>query len=375
MAVPILRAPFPWFGGKSRAAHLVWSAFGDVPNYVEPFAGSLAVLLGRPTAARIETVNDKDAYLSNFWRAVSHDPAGVAEHADWPVNEVDLHARHLWLIHQDVFRERMLTEPDFYDVKVAGWWVWGLSAWLGSGWCAGGGNLGRFPTSIREESTVEATASRQHGRAGSSPKPPPRRDRSHSSGMRGVASIASGSTTQRRRTGHQSSPPRSGVALTPSRQLPELYFAKGLHSSAFGGSFDDLCARLRRVRVVCGDWSRVVTDSVTVHLGTTGILLDPPYADGARVYSEDDASLSVKVREWAIANGERKELRIAYCSYGEQPVPDGWVRVKWKAKGGYGNTRKGVDKNMNADRESIDLSPHCLPVVAAQGSLFGADIK
>ncbi len=27
-----LRAPFPWFGGKSRVAHLVWDRFGDVPN-------------------------------------------------------------------------------------------------------------------------------------------------------------------------------------------------------------------------------------------------------------------------------------------------------------------------------------------------------
>jgi DNA adenine methylase len=46
-----LRAPFPWFGGKSRAAHLVWAAFGDVPNYVEPFFGSGAVLLGGRVAA------------------------------------------------------------------------------------------------------------------------------------------------------------------------------------------------------------------------------------------------------------------------------------------------------------------------------------
>ncbi len=43
-----LKAPFPWFGGKSRVAHLVWERFGDVGNYVEPFAGSLATLLGRP---------------------------------------------------------------------------------------------------------------------------------------------------------------------------------------------------------------------------------------------------------------------------------------------------------------------------------------
>jgi len=56
-----LRAPFPWFGGKSRAAARVWAALGDVPNYVEPFAGSLAVLLARPHEPRVETVNDLDA--------------------------------------------------------------------------------------------------------------------------------------------------------------------------------------------------------------------------------------------------------------------------------------------------------------------------
>ena len=43
-----MRAPFVWFGGKRRVAPEVWAALGDVPNYIEPFAGSLAVLLGRP---------------------------------------------------------------------------------------------------------------------------------------------------------------------------------------------------------------------------------------------------------------------------------------------------------------------------------------
>jgi len=134
--VKALRAPFPWFGGKSRAAHLVWAAFGDVPNYVEPFAGSLAVLLARPTSSRIETVNDIDCYLSNFWRAVQAAPELVAEHADWPVNEADLHARHRWLVNQAEFRERMKQDPEFFDAKIAGWWVWGLCQWIGSGWCA-----------------------------------------------------------------------------------------------------------------------------------------------------------------------------------------------------------------------------------------------
>lgn len=43
-----LKAPFPWFGGKSKVAGLVWERFGEVENYVEPFFGSGAVLLGRP---------------------------------------------------------------------------------------------------------------------------------------------------------------------------------------------------------------------------------------------------------------------------------------------------------------------------------------
>ena len=41
--------------------------------------GSAAVLLGRPGGPRgTETVNDKDGFLANFWRAVKHDPEGVA---------------------------------------------------------------------------------------------------------------------------------------------------------------------------------------------------------------------------------------------------------------------------------------------------------
>lgn len=84
-----LKAPFPWFGGKSRVAAQVWERFGDVPNYVEPFAGSLAVLLGRPTDPGTETVNDLDCYLANFWRSVADDPVAVASWAAWPVNEAD----------------------------------------------------------------------------------------------------------------------------------------------------------------------------------------------------------------------------------------------------------------------------------------------
>src|SRR5215831_18679970 len=85
-------APFPWFGGKSRAAPLIWDALGDVPNYSEPFAGSLAVLLLRPHAPHLETVNDKDAFVANVFRALQAAPDAVAAACDRQVNEAELHA-------------------------------------------------------------------------------------------------------------------------------------------------------------------------------------------------------------------------------------------------------------------------------------------
>lgn len=134
-----LRAPFPWFGGKRRAASRVWAALGNVDHYVEPFAGSAAVLLARPHVGRCETINDADGMVSNFWRAVRSQPDAVAAHADWPVVEADLHARHLWLIGQrESLTERLIADPEWCDARVAGLWVWGAGLWVGSGWCDAG---------------------------------------------------------------------------------------------------------------------------------------------------------------------------------------------------------------------------------------------
>lgn len=33
MNAPVLKAPFPYFGGKRRVAPVVWKAFGDTSNY------------------------------------------------------------------------------------------------------------------------------------------------------------------------------------------------------------------------------------------------------------------------------------------------------------------------------------------------------
>src|SRR5262249_22364757 len=112
--------------------------------------------------------------------------------------------------------------------------------------------------------------------------------------------------------------------------------------------------RLRDVRVCCGDWTRAVTDSVTVRHGETAVFLDPPYFDGAIDYAEADRGVAVAVREWAIANGAR--MKIALCGYeGDHDMP-GWSVHAWKAHGGYSSAD---GENQNAHRERIWLSPKC----------------
>lgn len=138
----LLKAPFPWLGGKSRVADEVWSRLGDPTVYAEPFAGSVAVLMARPGGAGPrEVVCDLDGGISNFWRAVSAEPERVAHWADYPTIHQDLTARHRWLKYWAEENASKLSEdPHFYDVKAAGWWVWGRSNWIGGGWGSGKGD-------------------------------------------------------------------------------------------------------------------------------------------------------------------------------------------------------------------------------------------
>ncbi|MCC6546175.1 DNA adenine methylase [Candidatus Sumerlaeota bacterium] len=120
-----LKSPFPWFGGKSRVATEVWKRFGNPAFYIEPFAGSLAAFLGRPDFPSMETVNDKDGYVANFWRAVHSDPLAVAHQFLQPCFESDLHARRTALMSgKEEFTKRLASDPHYYDAQIAAWWAW-----------------------------------------------------------------------------------------------------------------------------------------------------------------------------------------------------------------------------------------------------------
>lgn len=318
MSAPRLDAPFPYFGGKSRVAAEVWSRFGKVDSYVEPFFGSGAVLLGRPSPSGVETVNDIDGMLCNFWRAVRHSPDAVAEFADWPVSEVDLHARHMVLVEERAgLTERLLVDPDYYDARLAGWWVWGASCWIGDGWCSGQGPW------VREGGRMVKRGA----------------------GL-GV---------------NRKLPNLGDMGRGVNRQLPHLGDAGRLNDWMRA-----LSARLRHVRIACGSWDRVMGDSVTVrgkgHFGVAGMFLDPPYAAGDMDYCAGGMGLGVAddVRAWCLKQGSRREMRIALCGHGSEHSAleaEGWSRYEWQTVGGYGTTEEARARGAS---ETIWFSPACV---------------
>lgn len=312
-----LAAPFPWFGGKSKAAKEVWAAFGTVKNYVEPFAGSAAMLLAAPDGKRIETINDADGFIANFWRAVAHDAGAVASAADWPVNETDLLARHSWLVRQSSgLLSRLHADPDYYDAKIAGWWCWGASAWIGAEWCSGRGPW-------VHDGDMLAKSPAGAGRVGVSARLPSLGDKG-----RGINRV----------TG----------ALT-RREYIVQWFAK-------------LQARMRDVRVTCGDWSRVLSPAVTTRHGLTAVFLDPPYTKGGMDYAAGGCGgeLAREVQAWCIASGDNPMLRIVLCGHaGEHDalLAHGWTTRLWTAGNGYARSDRAKE---NAKSETLWCSPHCM---------------
>lgn len=68
-----IKPPFAYYGGKTTLAPKIAELLPPHSHYVEPFAGSLAVLLAKkPSSA--ETVNDLDGDLVNFWKVLRDQP-------------------------------------------------------------------------------------------------------------------------------------------------------------------------------------------------------------------------------------------------------------------------------------------------------------
>ena len=371
-----------YFGGKSRWGAEVWQRFGTLDRYIEPFAGSLAVLLANPNQPKSEIVCDTECMIVNFWRAVAADPEAVAHYADWPSFHDDLTARHRWLIKWKAeTAPRFSTEPDFFDAKVAGWWVWGISNWIGGGFCIADSaqaqrkmpdkrpfmTTGVGVQAQRRKMPNQIPVTREHGAGGVAaqrqnfPDGIPYVGALPTAGNNGVAA-----NTEKLpdRIPSINAGAQSGKGLAVQRKMrdqipsifpPEAWGPRGVNSNrkslpfaqADGISPENrgerlipwmraLAKRLSKVVVLNRSWQSACTPTVTGQTRTsmlkTGIFMDPPYRTAPRaatLYDSDNDGTSddvaVAAFEWAREHGET--IKIAYCCHDNDfDLPEGWTK-------------------------------------------------
>lgn len=193
--------------------------------------------------------------------------------------------------------------------------------------------------------------------------------------------------------GNQKSKPnmRGNGICTP------IYRTRRARQLAILDWFEALAERLHNVRILHGDWSRLVSSPSALGLygkngkSVAGVFLDPPYAHdinrvrqllGIEQLPEQENQgrtdcylcdsdharvdqLVANVNTWCQQSGSNPRLRIALCGYaGEHDnlVHDhGWEKYSWTAQGGWANCgSQSTRGKANKAKESIWFSPHCV---------------
>ena len=346
-----MKAPFPWYGGKSRWAPDVWSRLGDsLRVYVEPFAGSLAVLLANKTPVSREVVCDLDGMICNFFRATAAEPDAVAHWATYPTIHQDLTARHRWLIEwRAEHAPRLSEDAEYYDARAAGWWVWGLSNWIGGGWCH---------ADSRAPDQIPHVCPTVGGRGVSMQRGHDKRP--HVGPRGGGQGVSMQVYDKRPHVGSSSAGQGVSMQVAEAAERMEPIFQR-------------LASRLQSVIVLNRNWTSAVTPSILQQTATcrtapdtVGIVLDPPYLTHERdsgLYGSDLGGTSDDVAqasyEWAI---DHPQHRIAYFAHaGDFEWPSDW-HVERKTFNGI----RVAERRSRLDE--CAFSPAC---TAPQGDLFG----
>lgn len=287
-----MRPLFPYFGSKGRAASLVWEALGDPDLYLEPFAGSLAVLLARPSVPRVEVAVDTDGLIVNFFRTLRSDPGALLDAVPLPVAEVDVWAAQARLIERaESLTEHLRTSPYYFNAPLAGLWWYGISSWLGSGF------PGRRPA--RQRPHIDRSLKGLHSKG------------MHDDRVLGVAS-------------------RLANVVLLADDWEEGWLRTFGRPSRQPDSVIDRWAK-------AGD--------------PVGVFLDPPYArvtagsarSGGLYRREWDADMTARLRAWCIEHTDMPGLSVVLAGYDDEYELPGWNGVAWAAPNGYaqeGNARR-----------------------------------
>jgi len=306
----LLRAPFPYFGTKIYIAQKLWELMGSPKHYIEPFAGAMGCLLSRPSmeGCVTETVNDLSGHLVNFWRAIKFKPEETARECSNLVAETELAARWKFLYEYDydALVKALRNDLEYCDPKVAGAWAHGTCG------CIGGGIVKAI-----DRITPEFNSKMSFSASG----------------------------ILRLNWAHNLDPtvPESG------REIEISHWFKVLQN------------RIQNVRILCGSWERVFVPGLLKSEMLT-ILLDPPY-DGnntrLKMYGDQHGNnASRDVRDWCLEYGNRENLSILLCGYGDEHdvlCGKGWKRISWVGKAGY--SASGSDQTKKEKPERIWISP------------------
>ena len=317
-----LTAPIPYFGGKRKIAQKVWAYLGDVKTYIEPFFGSGAVLLMRPRTRHekiYELINDIDGNIANMWRALQFDIDEVEKWCDWPVNHIDLIARRKVIIESyDQLKNNLVADPEFYDAKLAGYYLWAASCWLGCG--------------LMTKKAIPVLSG-DHGI-----------EQYRSMGK--IPGITSDS------------------GIIAKQDTMKEYLLK-------------IQQRIKKIKVVCGEWHQVCGGKWQENNGVVGIYFDPPYSSEDRckdVYKYDSLDVGKAVEKWALERGNNPAYRIVISGYEgdyKNLIGSGWKVEAWVAWGGFSNMaikKKRIKENRTLER--IYISPYCINIAEEQASLW-----
>ncbi len=293
-----LQAPFPYFGGKATVSGVIWDALGDVEYYLEPFCGSAAVTLGRPAwhKGKKEIINDADCMIANVWRAIKYHPDETAKWVDYPVSHADLIARQKYIIERkDSIRDAILSDADFCDPKIAGFWVWGKSCWISAGFCSPTMN-GMPCHKVPEVTTFKGVFA----------------ERITKSGVR-----------------------QEFAKL--SERLKNVMILCGDWKQGF-----------RTPTILSSECGIFFDPPYSAEAGRDNSL-----------YTHEDLSVAHEVRAWCIEHENKCRIVLAgYDNEHRELEGRGWIAVHWKANGGYANSGDSTGKS-NRHRERLWLSPTC----------------
>jgi len=284
----------------------VWDRLGFCQSYVEPFFGSGSIMLASPYIPEQETVSDINGMIVNLYRSIKYNPIETANYAMNPIYELDLHARHIFLVNQkEKLVEQLEANPAYNNPMIAGWYAWLMASWIGDG-CVSGNGPWKLINGKLEKSD------------------------------------------------------QSGPGIF--KKIPEIRSQHGVNRTNMDIHlwFKTLSKRFRNTRVLCGDWKRLCSHVEGAKTETLACVLDPPYLNRENLYSDGDKSVALEVRDWALEIGKRKNIRVALCGYegdyGE--MPSSWQVFSWKTAGGYSLLSDNEARD-NCEKERIWFSEYC----------------